>query len=111
MTVWTVPAIVDRVVDGDSIHLVLDLGWHLTYAVLARVAHINAPELADKPAGPAARAHAAELLPPGTVVTFVSHSLDKYGRPLGDVLLTDGGDFGMLMIAAGHAVPYEGGPR
>jgi endonuclease YncB( thermonuclease family) len=106
VTVWTVPATVLRVVDGDTCELALDLGWHIGYRTRARVARINAPELYSAE-GIAARDYARTLLPPETVVTFVSHSLDKYGRPLGDIRLDDGRDFGALMLTAGHAQPYH----
>jgi endonuclease YncB( thermonuclease family) len=38
-------------------------------------------------------------------VTFTSHSLDKYGRPLGHVKLADGRILNTLILDAGHAVP------
>lgn len=126
MTTWTVPATVVDVYDGDSVHLKLDLrqdidlGFKIRLTasaapvVLARVAHIDAPEMKvdgrSNPVGVAARDYAATLLSPGTPVTFVSHSLDKYGRPLGDITIGDL-DFGTEMLRTGHAVPYEGGPR
>lgn len=108
---WVVPATVVSVVDGDTVHLLLDLGWHISYETRARIAHINAAEIAT-PEGKTAKAYAQTLLPGGAVVTFHSHSLDKYGRPLGDITLADDRtDFGQAMVAAGMAVPYEGGAR
>lgn len=107
MTVWTVPATVVSVVDGDTAHLLLDLGWYVTYGpVRVRVAHINAPELSTAE-GVAARDFAAVLLPVGLKVTFASHSLDKYGRPLGSITLPDGQDYGQAMLDSGHAVPMN----
>lgn len=102
--VWTVPATVLRVVDGDTVRLELDLGWHTYRVENCRVAGINAPELSTE-AGKAARAHAEQLLPPGARVTFISQKLDKYGRPLGRVV-HDGVDFGAATLAAGHASPF-----
>lgn len=101
---WTVPAAVMRVIDGDTVRLTLDLGWHTFRVENCRIARINAPEL-NTPEGKAAKAYAEERLPAGTAVTFVSRELDKYGRPLGDVI-RNGVDFGAAMLAAGHAVPY-----
>lgn len=107
MTVWTVPATVVSVVDGDTAHLLLDLGWYISYGpVRARIAHINAPELST-PEGVAARDFALTLLPAGLKVTFASHSLDKYGRPLGSITLPDGRDYGQVMLDSGHAVPMN----
>lgn len=104
MTTWTVPATVLKITDGDTAHLLLDLGWSISLQARCRVAAINAPELST-PEGKAAKAYAETLLPLGTVVTFVSKRLDNYGRPLGHILW-DGRDFGQAMIAAGHAVPF-----
>lgn len=103
MTTWRVPAAVDRLVDGDTVRLALDLGWHIQLTDNVRIAHINAPELST-PAGLAARDYAATLLPAGAQVMFTSHSRDKYGRCLGDLQLPDGRDFATEMLIAGHAV-------
>lgn len=104
MTTWTVPATVLRCVDGDTIRLELDLGWHIYRVENCRIAEINAPELSTDE-GKAAKAYAQQLLPVDTEVTFVSRRLDNYGRPLGHILF-DGRDFGQAMVAAGHAVPF-----
>jgi micrococcal nuclease len=102
---WTYPAVVVRVVDGDTVRLNLDLGLHIWRTDNCRIAGINAPETST-PAGTAAAAYAAKLLPAGAAVTFASERLEKYGRPLGRLVLADGRDFATVMLAAGHAVPY-----
>lgn len=104
MTTWTVPAVVLRIVDGDTARLELDLGWHTYRVENCRVAGINAPEM-NTVEGKAAKVYAEQLLPVDTQVVFVSKQLDKYGRPLGHIT-RNGADFGSLMVAAGHAVPY-----
>lgn len=104
---WTVPATVLRVVDGDTIHMRLDLGWHVTYTVNCRIAGINAPELGTTE-GASAHGYAMGLLREGDAVTFASKRLDKYGRPLGEIIY--GGEkrrFGADMLAAGHATPFR----
>jgi micrococcal nuclease len=110
VTTWTVPATIARVVDADTLALVLDLGWHITLTTNARVAGIDAPELSTVE-GKAARDFVRELLPVGAAVTFLSRSLDKYGRPLGSVTFADGMDLATVLLQAGHAVTYDGGPR
>lgn len=103
---WTVPATVLRVVDGDTVHLELDLGWHVTYTASCRIAGINAPELST-PEGQRAKAFAIGALPEGAQVVFRSKRLDKYGRPLGEILLgPDRRPFSEAMLAAGLAVPF-----
>lgn len=117
--VWTVPAKVLRVVDADTLILLLDLGWHITYEARCRLVGVNAPEMGTDE-GKAARAFVMDLLSYAggvpsdgvpTEVTFVSHALDKYGRPLGQVLVTDQQgarlDLADVLLSAGHAVPMR----
>lgn len=113
---WRVPATVVRVVDGDTLALRLDLGWHIYLDARCRLIGCNAPEMVTDE-GKAARAWVVDMLHglgadmqgAGAEVTFISHALDKYGRPLGQVLITtpqgDTIDLGGQLIAAGHAVP------
>lgn len=104
---WTYPSSVDRVVDGDTVRLLMDLGLRIYRIDNVRLAHINCPET-NTPEGKRAKEFAFQLLIPGENVVFVSKSLDKYGRPLGTIQLPNGADYGQTMIANGHAVPYEG---
>lgn len=113
MTVWTVPATIRRVVDADTLDVLLDLGWNITYSAKVRLAGCNAPELST-PAGREAQQFAERLLCDENgdflPVTVVSHSLDKYGRVLGSVRTgRPAGDIGIdltaALLAAGHAVP------
>lgn len=108
---WTVPATVTDVHDGDTVRVTADLGWWVQIVTLVRVVGINAPELST-PAGKAARTFALTLVKPGDRVTLVSKKLlgstEKYGRVLADLTLADGTDFAAAMIAAGHALPWDG---
>jgi micrococcal nuclease len=118
MTEWTVPATVERVIDGDTIAVTLDLGWEIYKHDHVRVAHIDAPEL-KTPEGKLARAYAETLLPVGRKIIVVSHSLDKYGRALATIKYqtfyadhVDTIDYGSEMISKGHALAWEGsGPK
>jgi endonuclease YncB( thermonuclease family) len=111
------PARVVNVHDGDTLTLDIDLGfdhliagqdWNGKTRIACRVFGINAPELST-PAGKAALAYAQTLLKPGDLVTVVSHGWDKYGgRFDGEVKLSSGVDLGTEMIAAGHAVAWDG---
>lgn len=81
--------IVQRVVDGDTVVLDLDLGFHVTASgVRVRLLAVFAPELKKNKrlpdaAGEAAKAELESLLPVGSAVRLDSKSLDKYGRSLG----------------------------
>lgn len=108
--VWTYPAQVLKVIDGDTIRLHLDLGLHIWRTENVRIAGIDTPEL-DTAAGRAARDAARQLLPVGFMVTFASRELDKYGRPLGGITHADFGDFASTMLTEGHATTYDGGKK
>lgn len=103
---WTYPAVVRRVVDGDTLILDLDMGlsvWRL--GERCRLQGIDAPEL-DTIEGQQARAFLAGLLTPQgrpSEVTFHSRKLDKWGCPLGYVMLPTGQSLADLLLASGHA--------
>jgi micrococcal nuclease len=115
MITWTVPATVTRVIDGDTLVCDLDLGWGIwVHERRVRLAGVNCPEM-DTPEGLAAKGFVEELVREhGRRITVISHSLDKYGRVLGEVYLGDftkltGSAKGLsgLLLAAGHAVPMR----
>lgn len=117
MTAWTYPrSSVMRVVDGDTLFVRLDRGFHDFSDRTVRLAGIDADEMTSP--DPAKRAHATEakrrlviLLPPGTLCTVTSERLDKYGRALARVVLEDGTDLSALLVAEGLARTYAGGAR
>ncbi len=83
-----------RVVDGDTVEVELDLGFHIKYKNTVRLAGINTQEINDK--DPVKRTLARDakyfvekLLPKDTTVIVYSKSLDKYGRILGDVVVNN----------------------
>jgi micrococcal nuclease len=114
--IWTVPATVVRVIDGDTLMLRLSLGWHIYLDARCRLIGCNAPEMGTEE-GQAAKTFVTGLLErcggaldgSGAEVTLISHSLDKYGRPLGQVIaVTPQGetlDLGYELVVADHAVP------
>ena len=111
--VWTFPATVVRVVDGDSV--VCDVQFsavHEDKEVDIRVEGINALELSEKFGGEA-RDYARGLLPEGTAVILIHRKREKFGRFLAKIGLPSGDDFGTLMLTAlasdgatHFAVPY-----
>jgi endonuclease YncB( thermonuclease family) len=120
MTVWTVPATVLRVVDGDTLEVLLDLGWHVTYKAKLRLAGVNAPEMSTEEGGVARSWVVARLMirvgdDYGTrPIIVMSHSLDKYGRVLGTVYWDEKTPGSATvqrfclndeLLKAGHAVP------
>lgn len=109
--------VVDRVQDGDTIYVKLDLGFDITVYARVRVLGINAPEISTQ-AGRDARAFAATVLPIGSKVSVISYGWDKYGGRVDGKIVIDepvviGGsgerDFAVIMLVTGHAVEYDGG--
>lgn len=105
-----------RWIDGDSCEVVTDLGFHISVRQTVRVYGINTPEthtknVDEKQRGLAAKAFAESLAPVGSKVTIKSHKADdtdKYNRWLADITMSDGSNFGSIMIRDGHAKEYFG---
>ena len=95
---WLYPATVNRVVDGDTIEMHVQISAEEErHGVNIRVEGINALELSEK-YGAEAKAYAQSLLPSGTEVVLVHRKREKYGRFLARVTLPDGSDFSTLML-------------
>ena len=105
-------ATVLRVVDADTIDVVIDLGFSVSTHQRLRVDGIDAPEMAT-PAGKLARARVVELLDQagGRQVQVATQKVEKYGRYLASVALPDGRDLAAVLVSEGHAKPYFGGKR
>lgn len=107
-------AVVDRVVDGDTIIVTAD-GRTETVRLLG----IDTPEKAGGPRpaecfGAQASAYATELLPPGSSVQLSRdhETRDQYGRLLAYVHRTSDGLFVNLnMVATGYATPLFFAPN
>ena len=105
----------DRVVDGDTVDVILDLGFDVKlHKQRVRLHGIDTPEsrtrnLAEKKLGLAAKERLKELC----VGTFKVKSLGKgkYGRILGIPYTENGQDICKMLIDEGHAVEYYGGTK
>jgi micrococcal nuclease len=108
---YTYRAVVRRWVDGDTVHVDIDLGlrkW--SHDEPLRLLGVNAPD--HKPAKGLATAWVNDAAPPGTDIVIRTHldEEDRYGRLLaelwrGEVYLNE------AIIDAGHGQPYSGGAR
>lgn len=99
-------ATIDRVIDGDTIDLIIDLGLNTFVRTRVRVANINAPERYTD-AGKITKAYVTNLLYPGKNVTIRTYrdKTEKYGRWLADIDL-DGVDLAKHLIEQELAVPF-----
>lgn len=103
-------AIVERVVDGDTVVLNIDLGFTVRWKSSCRLWGINTPELNSKDQAERLKALEAKdflttNLPVGSEVVINSKQLDKYGRPLVEII-TRGVIINNELIANGLAKDY-----
>lgn len=96
-------AVVDRVVDGDTICCTLDLGFNIFIKEKFRFAKINAPETST-PEGKDVKQLVSDMLTRKSVVLEVTKQ-DKYGRWLAIVVL-DGLEVNQWLLDNGHAKLY-----
>jgi len=107
---------VSRVVDGDTVDALVDLGFDTWKHVRIRMMGINTPEsrtrdLEEKKRGLAAKDRLIELLSVNdNKFILQSHGVGKYGRCLGELFVEDK-NINQTLIAEGHAVEYYGGAR
>ena len=110
-------ATVTRVVDGDTIDAMVDLGFGTWKKVSIRMHGINAPEsrtrdLEEKKRGLAAKARLIELLENmDNKFILVSHGVGKFGRCLGDIRDVNNQSINKQLISEGHGKAYFGGKR
>ncbi len=84
----TYKAYLERVVDGDTIHVVLDLGFKIQHREILRLTKINAPEIAT-PAGKKASDTLKKILKDVQVLVVKTNKTDIYGRYLADVFFDE----------------------
>mgnify|MGYP001288139945 FL=1 len=111
----------DRVVDGDTVDALVDLGFNTWKKVRIRMHGMNAPEsrtrdLEEKAKGIAAKVRLEELLESGRFI-LQSMGVGKFGRCLGIIYVNDSNtkhldvNVNKTLINEGHAVEYHGGKR
>lgn len=102
-----------RVVDGDTIDALIDLGFDVWVKKRVRLYGINAPEsrtrdLAEKQKGIAAKERLIEIIADADdKFVIVSHGVGKYGRCLGELFIDSQKSVNQMLINEGHAVVYE----
>jgi micrococcal nuclease len=123
MNLYCYRAQVLHVVDGDTLDLMVSLGFDMNYKARFRLTGINTPESYGPTAcdeGRAAKQFLIDTLPVGmaVMVKTTKDKKEKYGRFLAEVYTLDakGGvlpqSVNDLMVEKGHAKFYDGrGPR
>ena len=88
--IYTYQAYLNRVVDGDTLHVMLDLGFGILHEENLRLCGINAPE-AKTDGGAQATEGLKEILKTSPVFIVRTSSTDMYNRYLADIFLVDKG--------------------
>ena len=90
-TNYTYRATVHRVIDGDTVDVDIDVGFHMTSRQRVRLARIDTPELNSKDAliraqAVLAKARITELVS-GQPVVISTKKSDSFGRYLGEIFV------------------------
>ena len=114
----------ERVVDGDTIDALIDVGFDIWVKKRIRYSGIDTWEsrtrdLAEKAKGLEAKARNKELLmevsSKSGYFRLKSHGVGKYGRVLGEIFIEDkdGKQYNInkTLISEDHAYKYEGGTK
>ena len=100
-----------RVIDGDTVDALVDLGFDVWVKKRIRLYGINTPEtrtrdLEEKKAGIAAKERLETLISEcDGIFILESHGVGKYGRCIGTLLIDDT-DINQLLIDEGFAKEY-----
>ena len=115
---YTYKAILDRVVDGDTVDALIDLGFDTHVKKRIRLYGMDAWESRtrdkeEKVKGLAAKARLIQILDENeNKFILVSHGVGKFGRCLGELFLTSNSDsINNQLVLEGHAKKYFGGKR
>ena len=106
---------VTKVVDGDTIDVIIDMGFDIMYKSRVRFFGIDTPESRtrnkdEKVRGLLAKKYLQEALKAGktlSIKTYKDNETGKFGRILGDVFI-DGKSVNAQMVKDFMAVPYTG---
>ena len=104
---------VTRVVDGDTVDVIIDLGFDISYSSRVRLYGIDTPESRTRDKDEKARGLISKdflksyLDKGGVVIRTRKDKKGKFGRILGEMIVDDT-NINELMIEEHHAVKYHG---
>lgn len=115
---YTYKCRINKVLDGDTVEVDLDLGFNIRLAdQKVRLLGIDTPESRttnkeEKVRGLLSKKKLQEKLPVGSYVKIVTHKKDdnddKFGRILGEFILEDNTNLNQWLVNNNYAVPYTG---
>jgi micrococcal nuclease len=106
--VYTYKAKVVYIVDGDTMDVVIDLGFNATIKIRVRIMGVDTPEVfrpkseGEAVHGAAASRRAKELLLNKDVIIQTFKDADIYNRYSAKITLPDGKDFSGIMLEEGY---------
>lgn len=114
-----------KIIDGDTLRLNIDLGFHVTIEATVRLARINTPEIVSftaKGIDDPAKRFIMQNLPVGSVCVAEITRTEKYGRWLADIYFQLGvsdrvkimetpRNLNNELVRNGFAAPYDGGRK
>ena len=104
---------VKRIVDGDTVDVIIDLGFSILYSTRVRLYGIDTPESRtrdkdEKVRGFLSKYYLTDWLEKGDVIIRTHRDKKgKFGRVLGEMVV-GGKNINLLMVDENHAVKYEG---
>ncbi len=115
---YTYAAIIERVIDGDTLLVLIEAGFRIVVRDRLRLRGINCPEVGT-PEGDRAKKFVEKLLPVGSIIVLKSHKdrTDIHGRFVVDVfykqgvedareIIQDGAYLNQELLDKGHATRY-----
>jgi endonuclease YncB( thermonuclease family) len=103
---YTYAATVERVVDGDTLWVLIELGFGIVVREKLRLRGIDCPELGTSE-GEQAKKFVSAILPAKSLIVIRSAKDDKYGRFVADVFYKKGEQRPEGIIASGNYLNQE----
>ena len=103
---------INRIIDGDTLDVAIDLGFHITINQRVRLGGIDAPEtrtrdLQEKEEGLKSKEWLTKKLDTTEPLKIKTKKEDKYGRILGWIYIGNNDkSINTHMVEEGHATPY-----
>ena len=106
---------VTKIIDGDTIDVIIDMGFDIMFKSRVRLFGIDTPESrtrdkVEKKFGLMSKKYLADRLKKANKITIKTHKGEetgKFGRILGEIFC-DGENVNLAMCNEGHAVAYYG---
>lgn len=104
-------ATLDRVIDGDTIDVVVDLGFKISHAIRLRLAGLDAPEKrgSEREEGLAVAQYLHDFLEDSDALMIKTQKTGKYGRYIAEIWVEKNGEWinvNEWLISNGYAVKY-----